>query len=170
MKKFFSDKNKIVLSLIVVIAFLSLNLSLTAIFISNTSHEIEQETEIESIAIKNPCMADGKSNLEWIACEKDFLVMIKKEKERYFDKLMNLFTNNSEKMLANDSELLKEFTDWYENSNNANHTRCLAEMYYTRAGSAYEGNMTRCQSSEAQRDIELLNKNFDFLFDSYDYE
>ena len=57
-----------------------------------------------------------------------------------------------------DEKLNKEFFNWYKGSDDFNHLRCSANIYWTGAGSAYNQNIATCEIFETQRDIQLLDE------------
>ena len=77
--------------------------------------------------------------------------------------------NKKNVVLVNEGNGYKDFIEWHTNSYRNNHLRCVAVMYWTKAGSAYDGNLARCEKEEALKDIVLID---DLLsnFKSLDWE
>jgi len=82
------------------------------------------------------------------------------EKQNHFDKLQKLMDSRPDNVLLSNEEVGKQFHNWYQSSENNNHLRCVANTYWTIAGSAYEQNVYTCEIFETQRDIQLLDENY----------
>lgn len=105
------------------------------------------------------------SNSAYTECSENALKKILIEKQLSYDRFQELAKSITKNALGLDEELNKEFQDWYKNSNDYNHSRCVASMYWSGAGSAYTRNVTVCEITETQRDIQLL----DNLYGNKDY-
>lgn len=123
----------------------------------NSTEKILPVSTYEYI-LNNGCN-NSMSNNAYTNCVQDLLVKVKLEKVTQFEKISNLFkTDKKNVVLVNDNNSNKDFMDWYDASNKSNHTACLAEVYYTKAGSAYERNLAECEIMKLIDDIKILDE------------
>jgi hypothetical protein len=101
------------------------------------------------------------SNNAYTNCVESALEKIKTEKQRHYDNLLKVMDEKrADNVLLSNKEADKQFHDWYKNSNDNNHQRCISSVYWTIAGSAYNQNIYECEIFETQRDIKLLDENY----------
>ena len=122
------------------------------------SHILNSDSE-DSSPKEYPCSSDNRSNQSWIKCEQDALSRVNNEKKKHFENIMELFrTDKKNVVLINDDNENKDFLEWYKGSFNNNHSKCLAIVYWTKAGSAYEGNLAHCEKEEALKVLVLIDE------------
>lgn len=147
------------------ILLLSIFLILVAIFIvfyivkSDKIITEEPFKPTDTYLKNNGCNYD-MSNNEYTNCAQKALETIKIEKRTLFESFLKLIQSKPDITLLSDKDLYDKFINWYKNSEINNHERCLADVYWTVAGSAYAQNMAICEIFETQRDIDILNENY----------
>lgn len=100
---------------------------------------------------------ENMSNNAYTECAENALKKIQEQKQNSYDRFQELIRSNPTNALASDEKLNNEFQNWYKSSNDYNLSRCIASMYWSGAGSAYNQNIAECQIFETQRDIQLLD-------------
>ena len=112
----------------------------------------------EKYILDGGCTYD-MSNNAYSNCVEEVLKNIKIEKENLFKDFQRLINESKDNVLTMDQEENRRFFDWYESSGKFNELKCLASVYWTKAGSAYNQNLYTCEIIEATEDIKIIQEN-----------
>jgi len=112
----------------------------------------------EKYILDSGCTYD-MSNNAYTNCVEEVLKNIKIEKENLFKDFQRLINESKDNVLTMDQEENRRFFDWYESSEKFNKLKCLASVYWTKAGSAYNQNLYTCEIIEATEDIKIIQEN-----------
>lgn len=130
----------------------------------NNIEETAQESTLNLEPVQDYLLESGcdysMSNNAYTNCAEDALNKIKEEKKNDFQKLKELMNSREDNVLTSNQEENQNIYDWYESSEKANNLRCLSSVFWTKAGSAYNQNIVRCEILETMTDIELINDNY----------
>lgn len=126
--------------------------------LNNSKFTTEDNYQITYDYIKANGCNEEMSNNEYTTCVENTLGKIQTDKKQSYDRFQNAIKDMDKNALGLDEGLNKEFEDWYKSSDDYNHSRCVADVYWSGSGSAYNQNIAVCQIFETQRDIQLLNK------------
>ncbi|MDQ5969306.1 MAG: hypothetical protein QG579_463 [Patescibacteria group bacterium] len=130
----------------------------------NNTEEITEESTLNMGPVQDYLLKSGcdysMSNNAYTNCAEDALNKIKEEKINDFKKLKELMNGREDNVLTSNQEENQKIYDWYDSSEKANNLRCLSSVFWTKAGSGYDGNLFRCEILETMTDIELINENY----------
>lgn len=149
---------------VLILSIILIIIVLKSIKTNNKISEVDLKEKDSYIDITDKYLKDkncepfNPDNITWINCTEDILRKIQIDKADHFQKvkkLVKLYPNN---ILTNDPSYEKNINDWYNNSTNYNHLKCLMAVSWTAAGSAYSANLSFCEISETLRDIDMLDE------------